>query len=76
MRGITFFLPLLLTGCASQQAVVYQWPITNAAEKCSGKTACSQVYDMVAGVPQCNVWLNSKETQRDEFRAAVEGCLK
>lgn len=74
MRGIA--LLLMLTGCASQSAVVYQWPITNAAEKCGGKTACSHVYDTVAGVPQCNVWLTSTETRRDDFRAAVERCLR
>jgi hypothetical protein len=65
-------IALILAACAHQQTVeVSEYHITNTAEKCAGKTACSEVYD----TGKCNVWINAKATTEKDYGAAVRKCF-
>ena len=62
----------ILAACAHHQTIeVSEYHITNTAEKCAGKTACSEVYD----TGKCNVWINAKATTERDDGAAVRKCF-
>ena len=66
-------IALILAACAHHQTVdIHEWHIDNAAEKCAGKTACSEVYD----TGKCNVWINAKATTERDYGAAVRKCFQ
>ncbi len=62
----------ILAACAHHQTIeVSEYHITNTAEKCAGKTACSEVYD----TGKCNIWINAKRTTEADYGAAVRKCF-
>ena len=65
-------IALILAACAHNQTIeVSEYHITNAEQKCAGKTACSEVY----ATGKCNVWINAKATTEKDYGAAVRKCF-
>jgi hypothetical protein len=65
-------IALILAACAHHQTIeVSEWHIDNAAEKCAGKTACSEVYD----TGKCNVWISAEKATEKDYGAAVRKCF-
>ncbi len=62
----------ILAACAHHQTIeVSEYHITNTAEKCAGKTACSEVYE----TGKCHVWINANATTERDYGAAVRKCF-
>ena len=65
-------IALILAACTHHQTIeVSEYHITNTAEKCAGKTACSEVYE----TGKCHVWINANATTERDYGAAVRKCF-
>ena len=64
-------IALILAACAHHQTIEVSEYHINTAEKCAGKTACSEVYE----TGKCNIWINAKRTTEADYGAAVRKCF-